>query len=416
MSNAEVSPRLYLVLWLSFLVLVPFYFLGKTPVPQTLTSLAANLAELSEKVEGGVPQLADYVMAVLALALLGGRGYGVRPAHLPAVRAFACFLAYAALVNLTWSCLTLNLSILQNTVYYVYGFVVFFVFLALYARFGERLLRLTFHGVAASLLLQAVLSPVAPDPRAFRRILFFNNPNQLGYYAVVGACLFYLGTRHFRTNRWYQACVYAAVTYLALLSLSKTALLSLGVLAALALLERPLALLLGPLLLGFFLAVTLYVPRDLAPPLLRNLQDRMTRQEVDETIAGRGYDRFVSHPEYVFFGAGEGDYPRFRSELISELHSSFGTILFCYGVVGAGLFTWGLVLVCLRTDLRSALCLLPVFIFGLAHHGLRFNLFWVLLGCLYCVGKAGREAVPAQTAAAPRVEHSYRQLSTVRLS
>src|SRR5947199_9998661 len=116
MSNAEASPRFYLVLWASFLVLVPFYFLGKTPVPQTLSSLAANLAELSEKVEGGVPQLADYVMAVLALALLGGRGYGVRPAHLPAVWAFAGFVTYAALVNLAWSCLTLHLSILVNTI------------------------------------------------------------------------------------------------------------------------------------------------------------------------------------------------------------------------------------------------------------------------------------------------------------
>jgi hypothetical protein len=411
MNGSGVPPRVYLVLWSSFLVLVPFYFLGKTPVPQTLSSLAANVAELSEKVEGGVPQLADYVMAVLVLTLLADGGYGVRPAHLPAVRAFAGFVTYVALVNLTWSVLTLNLSILMNTVYYVYGFVVFLAFLDLYARFGERLLRLTFHGVAASLLLQAVLSPVAPDASSFRRTLFFNNPNQLGYYAIVGACLFYLGTRHFRTNGWYQASVYAAATYLVVLSLSKTALLALVVLAVLPLLERPLALLLVPPLAGFLLAAALSVPRDIAPPLLRNLQDRIAKREVDETIAGRGYDRFVNQPEYVFLGAGEGDYPRIRSELVSELHSSFGTVLFCYGVVGAGLFTWGIVLVCLRTDFGSVLCLGPVFFFGTAHHGLRFNLFWVLLGCLYCVGKARREAVAARALATPGADNSYPRLS-----
>src|SRR5205823_307858 len=98
-------------------------------------------AELSEKVEGGVPQAADYVMAVLLLALLAGPGYGVLPAHLPAVRAFAGFVAYAALVNLAWSALTLDLSILQHTAYYAYGFAVFLAFLTLYARFRERLLR-----------------------------------------------------------------------------------------------------------------------------------------------------------------------------------------------------------------------------------------------------------------------------------
>src|SRR5207249_2508290 len=207
----------------------------------------------------------------------------------------------------------------------------------------------------------------------------------------------------------------AAATYLAVLSLSKTALLALAVLAVLTLLERPLALPPVPPLAGFLLAAALSVPRDVAPPLLRNLQDRIATREVDETIAGRGYDRFLSHPEYVFLGAGEGDYPRFRSELVSELHSSFGTILFCYGVVGAGLFTWGIVLVCLRTDLGSALCLGPVFFFGMAHHGLRFNLFWVLLACLCCVGKAGREAAPARACAVPGVEDPCRQLYPARV-
>src|SRR4051812_16083651 len=115
MGSSGLPPRFYLVLWGLFLVLVPFYFFGKIPVPQTLTSVAANRTELSEKVEGGVMQAADYMIGVLLLALLAGPGYGMLPAHLPAVRAFACFVAYVAFVNLTWSVLTLNLSIPINT-------------------------------------------------------------------------------------------------------------------------------------------------------------------------------------------------------------------------------------------------------------------------------------------------------------
>src|SRR5438477_3990917 len=117
MSSSGVPPRFYLVLWVLILVLVPFYFFGKTPVPQTLTSVAANRTELSEKVQGGVMQVADYMMGVLLLALLASPGYGMLPAHVPAVRTFACSVAYAALVNLSWSVLTLNLSILQYTAY-----------------------------------------------------------------------------------------------------------------------------------------------------------------------------------------------------------------------------------------------------------------------------------------------------------
>ncbi len=31
-----------------------------------------------------------------------------------------------------------------------------------------------------------------------------------------------------------------------------------------------------------------------------------------------------------------------------------------------------------------------LFVFGLAHQQIRFNLFWVLLAAVYCVGKARR--------------------------
>jgi len=209
---------------------------------------------------------------------------------------------------------------------------------------------------------------------------------------IVSACFFYLGTRHMRVSGWYQACVYVAGAYLVLLSLSKTALLSYGVLIVLVLLERPLMLLIAPVLLGFIVAAALNVPRDSAPAIVRNFQDRINTREMDESVEGRGYDRIVNHPEYLIFGAGEGDWQRFQTELVSELHSVYGTILFCYGIVGTALFTWGLFLVCRRTDALSAMCLLPVFVFGLAHQQLRFNLFWVLLAAVYCVGKAGRQA------------------------
>lgn len=414
MGNSGDSPRFHLVLFALFLLLVPFYLFGKTPVPQTLTSATLNRIELSEKVEGGVAQPADYVIAVLVLTLLAGPGFGMLPAHLPALRIFACFVAYIALVNAAWTMLTLNLSIMKYTAYYVYCVFVFLAFLVLYARFGERLLRVTFHGIAASLLLQAIVSPLAPERLGFRRMVFFNNPNQLGSFTVVGACLFYLGTRHIRVNGWYQVGVYTAAVYLALLSLSKAAFLSLGVLAILVLLERPLVLLVGAPLLGFLLTVALNVPRDIAPGVVRNLQDRVNTKEMDESVAGRGYDRFLNHPEYVFFGAGEGGFQRFRSELISELHSSYGTLLFCYGVAGTVLFTWGVVVVCRRTDIQSALCLAPVFTFGLLHQGLRSSLFWVLLASLYCVGKVRVGAGTSRACTAPRVTHSGGQLSTTR--
>src|SRR5207253_533042 len=58
-------PKVFLRAWSVYPLLVPFYLMGKTPIPGT------------EKVEGGVPQLADYyLVGVMALV------FGVLPFRL----------------------------------------------------------------------------------------------------------------------------------------------------------------------------------------------------------------------------------------------------------------------------------------------------------------------------------------------
>ena len=103
----------------------------------------------------------------------------------------------------------------------------------------------------------------------------------------------------------------------------------------------------------------------------------------------RGYDRIWIHPEYLLVGSGEGAYSRFRSELVnSELHSSYGTLFFCYGIVGAGIFTYGLFLICRGARLIMILALVPTFLFSLLQPGLRFTLFWMMLEFLRCVTRS----------------------------
>src|SRR5205823_5827535 len=77
-----------------------------------------------------------------------------------------------------------------------------------------------------------------------------------------------------------------------------------------------------------------------------------------------------------------GAYERFRSELYgSELHSTYGTLIFCYGIPGAGLFTLGLLMIG-RSDPRVAVFVLPALVHGVGHHGLRFAFFWATLAFL----------------------------------
>ena len=411
-GRAEIVPRPLGM----FLVLVPFYLLGKTPVPQTLNSLAANKAELSEKVEGGVPQPADYVMASIMVALLAGGGYGVSPKHFTAVRVFACFVAYAGMVNMAWSCLTLNHSIMLNTVYYVYGFAVLLVFLTLHAQFGERLLRLTFHGIAVSLLIQAVLSPVARIRAPVRRTLFFNNPNQLGYYAIVGASTMYLGSRHMQFSGWYKGCVYTAAVYLVILSLSKTATLALAILRPSGFARPAAGSPGGAAPFGVYVGsgsqhtARLYCPGPHSQPPGSRQHAQSGR---DVCRPGLRSHRKPSRVP-LFRGRRRGR----LSALSLGVHQRTPFELWDPAVLlwpGRQLPVYlGPFFAVPGADWQSVLCLVPVFFFGLAHQGLRFNLFWVLLGTIACVGKAPRVTAAERVVAQLRVQGSSLQLSSVR--
>src|SRR5262249_61266262 len=131
------------------------------------------------------------VVVALVAVVVGGVRPPLLPRHLPVARAFGAFVCYAAVVNLDWTLVTMDLRILKNTLFYVYDYLLLLTLLALYARLGEKFLRVTVHAAAASVFLQVILSPVAPDTSTLRNALFFNNANQLAYYAILAATLFY---------------------------------------------------------------------------------------------------------------------------------------------------------------------------------------------------------------------------------
>jgi hypothetical protein len=341
--------------------------MGKTPIPGT------------EKVEGGVPQLADYYL-VAAMALV----FCVLPFRLSrsatsVVTALAGFVGYTALINLIWAAGLEDLAPVKSTLYYGYDCLLLLTCLVLHAHFKDKFLYVTFQAVSASVVLQAFLSPLAPESLNSRQALFFNNENQLGYFCVLAATIFVLGARRFATPLRYQLVFYGALAYLALLAQSRGAILGLIALAIVALLGRPLRFLLGMgAVLGVYLIITV------TPPILSKAEERYVVQGEYDTLATRGYDRIVNYPEHILFGAGEGVYERFRSELYgSEIHSSYGTLLFCYGIPGTVLFTLGLLGVC-RRDPRLALYMIPAFVHGVGHQGLRFAFFWAMLAFLCC--------------------------------
>ncbi len=327
---------------------------------------------------------------------------------------FACFVGYTVLINLIWAATLDNLSLIQSSLFYAHDTLLFVICVMLYSTFKERFLRTTVHAVAASVIVQALLSPLAPGSAFARQTNFFNDENQLGYFCVLSAIILVLGARRFFMRPWHQAVGYAAIGYLALISQCRSALSALAALAVISVLGRPWRLVvLAAVLLVAYLVVSI------DPSIPAMFGDRFITEGEYDTLATRGYDRIVKYPEHLLFGSGEGAYSRFLSDLYgTEIHSSYGTLLFCYGLVGTGIFSAGLLLI-FKTDPRSALYLVPAFVYGSAHHGLRFAFFWAMLAFVCCMALdagAVRDVPESRLAAYPPPMDEQPGLRAVRLT
>jgi hypothetical protein len=112
----------------------------------------------------------------------------------------------------------------------------------------------------------------------------------------------------------------------------------------------------------------------------------------------RGYDRITANKEYWLLGAGEGGTERFIETTrigAAEVHSSIGTIFFCYGIVGLALFVAFVYRAVEGAPFRSVLMLAPTLAYTLAHQGLRSTSAWILFGVFVAIKATQRSTLPS---------------------
>lgn len=249
---------------------------------------------------------------------------------------------------------------------------------------------------------------------------FFNNPNQLGYYAVCAASIFavlhcagVVSARRF-------LLLLSVLVFMAVLSLSKAAIISILVIPILyafdvlgnalarflssrsAVSAAGLALGTAFLTVALLLLITWIFTMDLPSANEFSVVDRLVnfRAESDSSLTVRGYGLiFQASPAEQLFGTSS------RTAAIRhdghEVHSTLMAPLTYYGLLGGGMFVvffaawwkslWE------RVGLRRATFIfLPVFLFGITHNGSRFSLFWILVA----VSASSAVAVRAGTQAA----------------
>ncbi|ATG50306.1 hypothetical protein CFK38_01285 [Brachybacterium vulturis] len=341
--------------------------------------------------DSGLPQVSDIILMATIMqtfvSALHDRRHLLPDAD---VSRLAILLAYyATVINLIAMLLTNgDTGFLFSSAYLTYNVVALVWILLALRQYATTVTYSMVAGILAGLAIQVVIILAAGGLSGARATGSFNNPNQLGYYALLCAALLLAAPRIAAVSNFAigVGLVLSALTVVA--SLSKAAILATCILLLGLAVAGPAGsgrphnrLRTGTLLFG---ACAIAVGPRLAwlknHPLVQTVTDRFNASEDDGSLGSRGYSRILLHPEHWIFGAGEGGFDRFGSEI--EIHSTLGNLMMSYGAIGILLFLGILAFTVKRSGLAGMYITASMLAYGMTHNGVRNTFLWILVGFL----------------------------------
>ena len=339
-------------------------------LPLVLWALAFLLAPV-HIFSSGMPQPGDLLMllAIASIAL----SYGARIVYPGRLRVFVAFLlgfaTWTALVNLTFAFWLSEPLMIIPVAYYAFNGTVTLAMLAMFIRHGQSLFVFTSNLALVSLAVYSVLAIFLFDASSVRQTGLFNNPNQLAYFALLMASLFFAVPKTIQRPAFQESLVVGLTLVLITLSVSRA-----GLMAAVPLLLRVLGGGRRGILVTLLILVILMLTQAVLPGFSDSLNLRLSHTTSEDE---RGYERVLKFPEYLLLGSGEGANYRWGTSM--EFHSTFGVLAHSYGIVGSALFA-GIVVQSYRIGgIRYFVPMMPALVYGLTHQGLRFTELWMVI-------------------------------------
>jgi len=372
-NKYKLKDKLIFLLYSLYFILKPFYFW-----------------------KSGLPQISDFILVLLMIVYFISNKFSIsfNKRNVVFLKNGLLFVTWIIFVNGIWALrLQTTESFILQTLYYLYNFLTASIVVSLYSQYKEKIIEITYKSVLLSVIIQTVNYFVNGGFSGGRITGSFNNPNQLGYYSLLMIAFLMFISYHLKVSfKWFIIVIILSMI-LNFASLSKAAIISSLGLVFLYFFsknknksfKRKLILILIFVLL---LSVVIYNTTQIIQnnSLINSVQRRIQNigKDSDDNLEGRGYYRIYEYPEYWLFGAGEGEYSRFRYGEI-EFHSTLGNIQVSYGLVGILLFI-NLMRLALKNDrYRSWYILFMIMLYGLTHNGIRNSLFWILLALMASV-------------------------------
>lgn len=353
----------------------------------------------------GSAQPADLMLTALAIVVVSPRRMLT---FMKENSLYLAFLIWVVLVNAFWSALYFRFDFMTSAAYYLFNAI---LLVAVYSIRGNAPVdfdRIVILGLRASILIQ-VLAVLVTGGDSARSVGTFNNPNQLAYWGVAVMSMYLLIRRN--VTNWLDLPFLLLGTYCVVASLSRAGTVGVGVMLAAwfwMALKTP-----GRRAVGALGGALLVLAATQGPNLMQlaegnatvaNFETRLQTRKGEDSSEVRNWDRVSEFYEYNILGSGEGYFRRWEGSTgyAIEIHSTFFTLLFSYGIVGLGLFLGFMWSVGRRIPWSLSAYLLPSLFYGISHQGLRFSFFWLLVGVMCSMAVHSRDLVAKAAKPAPK--------------
>ena len=348
--------------------------------------------------KSGSLQICDlFFMAALLWWILSGKGrIAIRKEIFPVVKILVFLVLYEAVVNAVWFIITQDTGMISKTIIHVFNMVMFCFCICIERSVGlEKLKRSFALGCFWSSLLTAFGIVLARGLSA-RNSGFFNNPNQLGYYALILFSSVLLWYAYF-TVAERRIALFVSM-WAVLVSGSKAAMIGLAIMLLFRIIWGPkkisgkklairvVALLAIFSVIYFFLySQSSLITSNGTLSFMRTRILNLSKEKDSSLGTGRGYYRVFEMGTNYLWGVGEGGYYRFEALKGSEVHSTYVSIFVSYGVIGSLLFLLLFKRLLWRPGhvKRNLTGLLGIALYSLTHNGIRNTLVWIVLAILY---------------------------------
>lgn len=335
----------------------------------------------------GNPQIADLIM-VFGIFSIFLKKWAIDNY----IQSSSYFVIYSILVGLIYSLIYFDIEFLKLPLNYFY--CLFSLIFVSQIAHHPRFISLSILAIFISLVIQLyVLKVIGFNEEQFRFILYFNNPNQLGLWALT--CLVFVSFL-IQTYRKSISTVFLLISSLVLsifyisLSISQAAIISALLIVAILIVIffrlKWIYTILPIIVLLFYLFINDIKNSEIK--FLINIENRINNEvnedDGDNGLEGRNYTRLMNYPEYLLLGSGEGKIDRFGKDGL-EIHSTYANILFSYGVVGLVFILLPILNFIKRKPLVLSLFLGAYLVFTLVHNTIRWPLFWIIPYLMYLI-------------------------------